>query len=372
MTGRIALTMSCILAVCFAVTALAASPDETEPGFRLAKPGWVFEFPRDHGSHPDFQTEWWYYTGHLRTEGGKRFGFEVTFFRVGAGVPDARLGTAWDLRDLHLAHFALTAISDREFRYYEKLNRSSRYVADAREGDLDVFNEGWSVRSAADGSMRLVAAAGGDAIDLRLVAQKPPAIHGSDGISVKAEGEGYASHYYSLSRLEVSGSVTSEGRRESCTGQAWMDHEFGSATLREYQQGWDWFSIQLDNRNEIMLYVIRRVDGTPDVTSSGSIILADGRVIPLRAEDFSIRARSSWKSPRSGAVYPLDWDIVVKPFDISLRLREVMKDQELVTDRSTRITYWEGAVDVTGRFGGNTVRGEGYVEMTGYDERFRE
>jgi predicted secreted hydrolase len=354
------------------VSVVVAPGQEVSRPFKLARPGWIFEFPRDHGSHPEFRTEWWYYTGHLETGSGRRFGFEVTFFRVGTAVADTRAGTEWDLRDIYLAHFALTAISDGEFRFYEKLNRSSRFVAHARRGDLDVFNEGWSTSVAADGSIHLRASESGDSIDLRLMSQKPPAIHGRDGISVKAEGDGHASHYYSLTRLEVTGTVGTGGRTEGCTGEAWMDHEFGSASLREYQQGWDWFSIQLDNQNELMLYIMRRVDGTPDNTSSGSIILSDGRVIHLERDDFSIEAKRSWKSPRSGAVYPLDWEITIRPFDVSLRLREVLRNQELVTDRSTRITYWEGAVDVTGRFGGTVVSGHGYVEMTGYAEQFRE
>lgn len=370
MTSR-SLPLVCLI-VGVVLCAAPATGQSSAKEFELARPGWIFEFPRDHGAHPEFRTEWWYVTGHLRAEGGRRFGFEVTFFRVGAGVRDTDLGTQWDLRDLHLAHFALASIDDGEFRYYEKLNRSSRFLADAGVGDLEVFNEGWSIARAADGSFRLRASEGKDSIDLRLVSLKPPAIHGTDGISVKAVGEGYASHYYSMTRLEVTGRLGAGGRVEACTGQAWMDHEFGSATLRDDQQGWDWFSIQLDNQVEIMLYVIRRVDGTPDVTSSGSIILQDGRVIHLVREDFSIESKRSWTSPRTGAVYPLDWEITLKEFDVVLRVREMMKNQELVTDRSTRITYWEGAVDITGRFGGTVVRGLGYVEMTGYAEKFRD
>jgi predicted secreted hydrolase len=370
------MTIRTLPLACLLVAVVICAPPATGQGaakeFRLAEPGWIFEFPRDHGSHPEFRTEWWYVTGHLRTESGRRFGFEVTFFRVGAGVRDTDLGTDWDLRDLHLAHFALTDISEETFRYYEKLNRSSRFVADARVGDLDVFNEGWSIARAADGSFRLRASEGGDSIELRLAPLKPPAVHGIDGVSIKAVGEGYASHYYSMTRLDVTGRVGAAGRVEPCSGQAWMDHEFGSSTLRDDQQGWDWFSIQLDNQVEIMLYVIRRVDGTPDVTSSGSIILQDGRVIHLSRDDFAIASKRSWKSPRTGAVYPLDWEITLKGYDVALRVREVMKNQELVTDRSTRVTYWEGAVDVTGRFGGTVVRGVGYVEMTGYAEKFRD
>ncbi|MGK2856471.1 MAG: lipocalin-like domain-containing protein [Thermoanaerobaculia bacterium] len=351
--------------------ALAEEPPSA--GFRLAAPGWVFEFPRDHGAHDEFRTEWWYFTGHLRSGSGRRYGFEVTFFRVGAGETPVTPGegaTTWDLRNISLAHFAVTDVESREFRYYEKLNRSTQFLADARPGLLHVFNEGWSVTTGADGSWRLVAREGTDAIDVTLRAQKAPAIHGRDGISVKATGVGHASHYYSMTRLAAEGTISTKGRREAVGGQAWMDHEFGSAMLREHQAGWDWFSLQFDNTTELMLYVIRKRDGAPDETSSGSIILADGQVIHLERDDFSAKALGRWKSPKSGATYPMGWRIRVPKFGIELELRELLKSQELVTSKSTQVTYWEGAVDVTGRSGGTLVRGEGYVEMTGYDRPF--
>ena len=394
--------------------------------FRAAMPGYEFAFPRDHGSHPEYKTEWWYYTGHLRTEDGRRYGFEVTFFRVGIADPDAvadpatelpvthpssalqapldslrSLGagssplvkegarradeglpspdsggvsavdspgtTRWDLHHIHPAHFAITDVAAKQFRYYEKLNRSSVFTAGAASGHLDVFNEGWSARTSADGSWRLIAKEGKDAIDLVLRAEKPPAVHGENGVSIKAQGAGYASHYYSMTRLEATGTVN--GNRAS--GQAWMDHEFGSSTLRESQQGWDWFSIQLDNDAELMLYIIRRTDGTPDVTSSGSLITSEGNVIHLRRDQIRITSGAKWKSPKSGATYPMRWRVELPSFSIALDVRPLMSGQELVTHGSTRVTYWEGACDVSGTFGGNPVRGDAYVEMTGYDKAFR-
>lgn len=335
--------------------------------FKLALPGYEFEFPRDHGSHPDYRTEWWYYTGHLRTESGRRYGFEVTFFRVGIENDTART-TQWQLQQLMPAHFAITDVAAKRFRYYEKLNRATPFTADAMVGRLDVFNEGWRATTNRDGSWQLVAKEGEDSIALTLRARKPPAIHGHDGISVKAQGKGFASHYYSMTRLEASGVVN--GQR--VTGQVWMDHEFGSASLREHQQGWDWFSIQLDNDAELMLYVIRKTDGTADVTSSGSIITAEGDVIPIRREQFRVTPLARWKSKQSSATYPMGWRIEVPAFDVRLTLQPLMREQELITKGSTRITYWEGAVDATGSFGGNAVRGEGYVEMTGYDKAFRQ
>lgn len=335
--------------------------------FRLARPGYEFAFPRDHGSHPDYRTEWWYFTGHLTTASGRRYGFEVTFFSVALGDAGQASATPWAMRHVMPAHFALTDPREGAFRYYEKLNRASPFTAAAAVGNLSVFNEGWRVTSQPDGSWRLVAAQGPDAIDLVLRSRKAPAVHGRDGVSVKAPVDGFASHYYSMTRLETEGMVNGE----RCTGLSWMDHEFGSSALRENQQGWDWFSIQLDNDTEVMLYVIRKTDGTPDVTSSGSIITSDGRVIPLTREQMRIVATGRWKSPKSGATYPYGWRIELPAFAISLRLDPVMKDQELVTAGSTRVTYWEGAVDVTGSFGGTGVRGRGYVEMTGYDRPFR-
>ena len=333
----------------------------------MAVPGYEFAFPRDHGAHPEYRTEWWYYTGHLRTESGRRYGFEVTFFRVGVETRAEVRATSWDLAEILPAHFAITDVQEKSFRYYEKLNRGSKFTAAAAEGRLDVFNESWRATTNPDGSWRLVAKDGKDALDLTLRARKAPAIHGENGVSVKAPVAGYASHYYSMTRMEASGTIN--GQR--ATGPAWMDHEFGSSALRENQQGWDWFSVQLDNDAELMLYIIRKSDGTPDVTSSGSLVTSDGRVIHIRREQMRVTALAKWKSPKSGATYPVAWRLELPAFNVSLTVRPVMNEQELITHGSTNITYWEGACDVSGTFGGTPVRGEAYVEMTGYDKAFR-
>ena len=335
--------------------------------FLPALPGYQFEFPRDHGTHDEYKTEWWYYTGHLQTDSGKRYGFELTFFRVGVVPPDAPQQTKWDLRNLALAHFAITDVDGRKFRYYEKLNRMSPFTAAAAAGRLDVFNEAWTARTMPDGSWHITAAQNGDTIDLVLRTRKPPAIHGENGISVKAQGVGYASHYYSMTRLAVTGSVN--GAR--CRGLAWMDHEFGSSALRENQRGWDWFSVQLDNDTDLMLYQIRTTSGAPDVTSSGSLVTSSGDVIHLTHDEFVIRPLGRWKSPRSGAVYPMGWSIAIPKLKITIRIDPALQDQELVTRSSTRITYWEGACSVNGSFENVSVSGESYVEMTGYDMSFR-
>lgn len=341
--------------------------------FQPALAGYQFEFPRDHGTHDEYRTEWWYYTGHLKAESGRRYGFEVTFFRVGVVSSDAPRQTEWDLRNLALAHFAITDIDGKKFRYYEKLNRSSPFTAGAAAGRLDVFNEAWRATTTSDGSWQIIAGQNGDAIDLVLRSRKAPAVHGENGISVKSQGAGYASHYYSMTRLEAAGTITAAGRKaERCTGSAWMDHEFGSSALRENQQGWDWFSMQLDNDAELMLYQIRRSDGTPDVTSSGSLITPDGDVIHLTRDQIRVRPMRRWRSPNSHATYPMGWNISIPSLRLSLRLDPLLVNQELITHSSTRVTYWEGAVDVTGSFENTSVSGHGYVEMTGYDRAFRQ
>jgi predicted secreted hydrolase len=356
MTKFLALAIS---AVCLLPSALAQ--------FRPALPGYDFQFPRDHGSHDEYRTEWWYYTGHLRTESGHRYGFEVTFFRVGVVPPDAAPETRWDLHNLALAHFAITDIDRQKFRYAEKLNRESPFTGSAAAGFLDVFNEGWSVRTLPDGSWHLVASHGGDSLDLRIRSRKSPAVHGENGVSVKAEGIGYASHYYSMTRLEVSGVINGQ----QCRGIAWMDHEFGSSNLRENQQGWDWFCMQLDNDSELMLYQIRRSDGTPDPASSGSLITSDGSVIHIRHDQMRVEALDRWRSPHSGAVYPMGWRISVPAFRIVVLIKPEMRDQELVTRGSTNVTYWEGSVTISGTLDNVAVSGAGYVEMTGYERKFR-
>lgn len=342
--------------VLFAVLVTGAS------GFRDVTPGYDFQFPRDHGAHPDTATEWWYYTGHLWTKAGRRYGFELTFFRVGVGAVGGPVRSAWELRDVMPAHFAVTDVDSQEFRYYEKLSRASPFTAAAEVSRLSVFNEGWSVTTNADGSWRLVATEGSDAIDLTLRTRKPPAIHGENGVSVKARRPGYASHYYSMTRLEADGTINGQ----PATGEAWMDHEFGSAVPREDQPAWDWFSIQLDNETEIMLYVFRLPGGRAEVTSAGSVVGSDGRVIRLRHDQFRITPLSRWRSPRSGATYPMRWHIEILPLKVSLTIQPLMNAQELLTGRSTGITYWEGAAVASGTFGGTPVRGNAYVEMTGY------
>lgn len=339
-------------------------------GYLLALPGYQFTFPRDHGTHDGYRTEWWYYTGHLKGASGHRYGFEATFFRVGTvSASTPRQGT-WDLRDLGLAHFAITDIDRRTFRYYEKMNRWSSFTAQASPDSLNVFNEAWRVATVSGDTYRLEAAEGNDSIELTLRNRKPPAVHGTNGVSVKSIGLGYASHYYSMTRLEVSGTIRSNGKAEACSGLAWMDHEFGSSVLRETQQGWDWFALQFDDTSELMLYQIRNRGGGADETSAGSLIRPDGSVVHLRADQIRISPLGEWHSEQSGAAYPMGWRVTIPMLRLTAEVHEELQNQELLTRSSTRVTYWEGAVRASGSIAGAPLRGQGYVEMTGYDRPF--
>lgn len=361
-------TRTILLGLILVISPALAQDSVPSGGFAIAEAGWTYRFPRDHGSHEQFKTEWWYFTGHLWTPDQKRYGFEVTFFRVGIVPPAKRqqVSSPWRVDDIALAHFAITDLSDKRFRYVEKLNRSSRFTANAKTGSLDVFNEGWSVSMSGDRTIILEADSDEYEIELEMSPAKAPAIHGENGISVKGAGVGYASHYYSLSRLRIEGTIRDGERSYSCKGIGWMDHEFGSSILREDQKGWDWFALQLDDETELMLYQIRRTDGTPDITSSGSFIAQDGTVLHLGHDQFVIEPLGEWTSPLSGGTYPMGWRVVVPSLGIDLEVEETMRPQELVTEGSTGLVYWEGAVDVDGRSGANAVRGYGYVEMTGY------
>lgn len=354
------------------VSQAARDSDVTDGGFRLALPGYQYRFPQDHGSHDAFRTEWWYYTGHLTARNGRRFGFQLTFFR--RGVQPEQITTQpsrWTIRHVYLAHFALADLDNGRFAMAEKISRAGLGKAGADAGRLRVWIDRWSVeRLAGDlDRHRLRAATDEFAVDLTLTSLKPPVVHGTDGVSRKGDRRGQASHYYSLTRLATEGSVTVRGEQLAVTGTSWMDHEFGSADLSRDVVGWDWFSIQLDNDSELMVYRLRRTDGSPDPASSGTLIFADGRSQHLPGNSLRLEPLTFWTSPSSGARYPQRWRLSCTAPELSLELTPLLADQELITRRSTQVTYWEGAVQVTGTWHGTAVSGQGYVEMTGYAER---
>lgn len=319
--------------------------------YRAALPGYRYSFPRDHFNHPEFQTEWWYYTGNLRDAQGRELGFELTFFRQ--GVDRTTPPATWAVRDVYLAHFAVTDISGGRFLHAERLNRAGPGLAGVDEASRRVWNGNWEVTWRTDTELSLRAMDPRFAVALELKSLKPPTIHGENGVSQKSAGAGRASHYVSLTRLQVSGSVELEGEQRRVTGQAWMDHEFFTHQLEKEQTGWDWLSLQLADGRELMLFQLRRRDGTIDPYSGGSLIERDGRVRHLRRNEVKMTPGRRWQ------VYPVEW--TVEAAGLRLQVKPRLDAQELLSKRSEAPSYWEGAVAVTG-----DATGVGYLEMTGY------
>lgn len=333
--------------------------------YKNALPGYKFAFPRDHYSHPDFAIEWWYYTGHLFTSKGRRFGYELTFFRK--GVPDTDPkgeDSIWKVRDIILTHMAITDVSKKKFLYFEKMHRGLHGVAYASPSSFEVKNGKWRLWGSPD-KQRMRAKKSGYGIDLTHIPMWGPVIHGRNGVSQKGEGEGHASHYYSFTRLKTTGTVTIMDQDYPVSGISWMDHEFSSDQLGPDQVGWDWFSIQLEDNREIMLYLMRRKDGTIDPHSSGTLVI-NGEPQHLNNNEFSVVSKRRWKSKKSGGVYPSGWEITVLDENLRLKVVPLMKDQELITSKSTQVSYWEGACKVSGRMGKRKVKGSAYVELAGY------
>jgi len=342
--------------------------------YQLAIPGRKITFPADHFSHPAFKTEWWYYTGHLQTESGRRYGYQVTFFRFGVRDRQHESKEPPLFTDLYMAHFALSDIEARKFTFRERINRGIAGKVDgpglhgkagAAPDRYLVWNENWKVEGdAKDHSIAVNDR--GTRLRLSLQSLKPPVLHGENGLSQKAEGRGRASYYYSLMRLRTGGELTIDGKTEKVRGLSWMDHEFGSNQLGADQLGWDWFSIQLDNNTELMLYLMRRRDGSVDPYSSGTLVSANGTTRHLDLQDYHVDVLDRWKSPASGANYPIKWKVAVPAAALELEITPAFPNQELITSRSTRVTYWEGVVGIKGKVGDKPVTGQGYVEMTGY------
>jgi len=334
--------------------------------FRQALPGYQFRFPHDHGTHNDFQTEWWYYTGHLRAEDGRTFGFQLTFFRR-AAAPEAagRNPSRWSIRHLYFAHFALTDEKGRRFHFTEKISRAGIGKAGAEAGRLGVWIDEWRVQ--ADGAAHVLQAhAEGITLRLRLTPEKPPVIHGAGGISRKGAGPGESSHYYSFTRMRTDGTLLLDGAALPVTGVSWMDHEFGSNQLGSEQVGWDWFALQLADSTELMIYQIRRRDGSVEPASGGTWIRADGTAASLARDDIAIDVLDHWLSPQSGSRYPGRWRISVPSLRLTVEVAPTVSGQELITRRSTQVTYWEGSVTLTGEREGRSISGLGYAELTGY------
>ncbi len=348
--------------------------------WKQALPGWQYRFPADHEIHPDFKTEWWYFTGHLKADDGRAYGYELTFFRQGILPPGSRPTVAADgaalsrfvRNDFKFAHFAITDLKGKQFFYTEKTSRGAfgetgfggREGADQRLAWL----ESWQLEPQADGSWHLRANAVSPVpmrIDLVVNPGKPPVIEGTDGVSQKAAGVGNASHYYSFTRMETKGTLAlGEGAADQAVrGDTWFDHEWASNQLAEDQVGWDWFCFQFDDRTELMLYAMRRRDGSIDPASAGTLIDANGNSEHLARGDFQMKSARTWRSAKTGAVYPLAWKVSIPSRQMEFTVESASDDQELALPL---ISYWEGVTKATGVRAGQKLTGLGYMELTGY------
>ncbi len=366
----------CLVLLLFCVPLIGGGPLAGGADYRSVTGPCNLTFPGDHGAHPGYRVEWWYYTGNLGAFSGERFGFQLTFFRLQPDPPGADRSwpdppSAWRFQHLYLAHAAVSDLNRLRFTYDENIARGAVGLAGVTHGlgASRVFVGSWSAQISA-AAHYLKANSNRFVLDLTCRPAKPPVLHGDRGYSRKGDRPEEASCYYSFTRLETSGTLTAEGKAFPVQGTSWMDHEFSTAPLAKGILGWDWFSIQLSNNVELMIYLLRQEQGGTHLASSGTLISRSGRSRHLTKDDFTVEVLDRWKSRRTGALYPSRWRIRVGPQDIELEVTSNLEDQELRTPRTTRIVYWEGSVSVAGSVAGKGVEGVGYVEMTGYAAPF--
>ncbi|PTX99475.1 carotenoid 1,2-hydratase [Verrucomicrobia bacterium LW23] len=410
------------------ITPPSVSPSQTpvaetpaSAGWKRAIAPWKWSFPADHGAHPDFRTEWWYFTGHLQeansindkdiptstpipkpdplatgtqpsydpdvpadgTPGGaeylrvdkvvgdkkpdgRRFGFQFTLFRYGLQFTPVQVTSKWAVRDVMFGHMALTDLNAKRFYFGEILDRGALNQAGASTKEMKAWIRNWRIETVGPEEYRVRGETPEFGMDMVITPRKKLVLQGAAGLSQKAEGAGNASYYYSYTRMTAAGWVRINATQYLVRGESWFDHEFSTGSLGKDQIGWDWFSIQLDNDEELMLYEMRRADGKRDPRSKGILVRADGTTLTLGVEDFKIETLARWRSPGTGGDYPSKWKISVPKAGLELESTAAVADQELRLRQLSRLNYWEGVCNLTGTREGKPVTGRGYTELTGY------
>ena len=335
----------------------------SDAGFARAYDERAFRFPRDYGPHPRFRNEWWYFTGNLFSDDGRRFGYELTLFRIALTPRAPARASHWATNQVYLGHFALTDAVGQRFHYFERFSRGALGLAGAQAEPFGVWLNDWGVRAERHRPdvWRLTASADEVALSLALTPTKPIVLQGDRGLSRKSAEAGNASYYYSRPRLASEGTIMLAGRRFRVHGTSWLDREWGTSALARNEVGWDWFALQLSDGWDLMFYQLRRADGSRAPFSAGALIDPAGRAIPLNARDVSIESLGDWRSPRGGT-YPARWRLTVPPAALAVEVTPVLANQELAVS----VRYWEGAVNVSGTHDGHHVQGVGYTELTGY------
>ncbi len=320
-------------------------------GFANPKPGRRFEFPRDHGPHDEFLSEWWYFTGNLGD-----FGYELTLFRQATENPVDRLiprTSSWASKHSMMGHFAISDLRAQKFYRFERLSRAALGMAGAKLGPKVAWIEDWTIEMPAPERFDLRAAAEGCSLKLSMESLKAPVLQGEDGYSRKGDKPEQSSYYYSLTRLKTQGEIQVPSGRYPVRGSSWMDREWSTQPLGKEMDGWDWFALQLEDGSELMFYQLRDKQGRSSVWSAGSWVAADGKVTRLKRDDLTLEVTSYWQSPVDGSEYPAGWKIRVLGRQLVVKPR--LADQEM----TGAVRYWEGAVEIEGG-------GSGYVEMVGY------
>ena len=348
-------------------TGLRLLGGEGRDGFARATEPRAFAFPGDHGAHPAFRTEWWYFTGNLETAGGRHFGFELTFFRYALAPPaEARQdGSAWRTDQVWMAHFAITDTEGRRFFARERITRQALGLAGATSEPLRVWVEDWDAAGAGGGgelTLQLAARDDDLGLALRLAATVPHVAQGDRGVDRKGAGVGNASYYYSVPRLAAEGTVTVEGESFAVGGLAWLDREWSTSSLDPGTEGWDWFALHLSDSSSLMFYRLRTVNGEASAYSSGTLVRADGTRTALGSDDVALTVLDAWTSDATGVRYPVAWRMTVPMAGLTLDVRPRLPNQEL----NLSVRYWEGAVHAEGRGPDGPLSAEGYLELAGY------
>ena len=349
-----------------ALESLLVDDGTTSDAFARATVPGAVNFPRDLGPHEDYQTEWWYYTGNLQTEDGRDFGYQFTIFRRAiqpmSEVPQVDNPSTWRSNQIYLAHFTVSDMGGDEFHVAERFSRGGAELAGAQAQPYYVWLEDWSVTEVEPGTVRIQADTQDVSLDLTLVETMPPVLHGDGGLSQKGPEPGNASYYYSIVRQATSGELVIGEETFQVDGLSWKDHEYSTSALSPGSVGWDWFSLQLDDGSALMLFQIRRDDGSIEPYSSASFISNDGALQTLGHEEWQLDVLDTWTSPHSGGEYPAHWRLRIPSIALDPEGRPMMADQEL----NVSTIYWEGASEFSGTLSGEPVTARGYVEMTGY------
>lgn len=347
-----------------------------EEGYLRATGPREFVFPDDHGPHPGFRTEWWYYTGNVFTEEGRHFGYQFTIFRSQLNPPDSLNPSqpfykGWNTDQLYLGHFAISDVQNENHVFEERYSRGAAGLAGVQVDPYRIWLEDWEILRVdpeeTDGKnfpVQLKAKMeNGTAIDLTVTPAKPLVLQGENGYDKKGEEEGNASYYLAFTRMDAEGSITINNEKLEVSGSSWMDHEWSTSALDREQEGWDWFSIQLSNGYDLMYYQLRNADGSVSEFTVGSLVDPDGNKVNISPEEVNLDVLDRWESPHSGASYPSKWTLQIPKYNLELDLATLFPDQEM--DVSVR--YFEGTLSVSGQMDGEEIGGNGFIEMTGYE-----